>query len=80
MTLIFGTAWAWIFPSPALTEPHVCYFSAGKETECFDCNSNDDPRCGDPFVFTAHTRDMPDTKQCDGCCVKLVQHRGTGGQ
>ena len=54
------------------------YFSAGKQIDCFDCNSNEDPRCGDPFVFTAHARDMPAVKQCDGCCVKLVQHRGTG--
>ena len=53
------------------------YISAGKEIDCFDCNSHTDPRCGDPFVFTAHTRDMPPVKQCDGCCVKLVQHRGT---
>ena len=53
------------------------YISAGKEIDCFDCNSHTDPRCGDPFVFTAHTRDMPPVKQCEGCCVKLVQHRGT---
>ena len=59
---------------PHLNPP---YYSAGKEIDCFDCNSNEDPRCGDPFVFTAHARDMPAVKQCDGCCVKLVQHRGT---
>ena len=35
-------------------------------------------RCFDPFNFTLHIEDMPDTMQCDGCCVKLVQHRGTG--
>ena len=61
-------------------QPHLSLplTAAGKEIDCFDCNSNEDPRCGDPFVFRAHTRDMPPTKQCDGCCVKLVQHRGTG--
>merc|ERR1711874_540255 len=63
---------------PPWAPPHLNpRYSAGKEIDCFDCNSNDDPRCGDPFVFTAHARDMPAVKQCDGCCVKLVQHRGT---
>ena len=52
-------------------------FAAGKEISCFNCDSNDDPRCLDPFNFTSHARDMPATMECEGCCVKLVQHRGT---
>ena len=34
-------------------------------------------RCHDPFNFTNHKKDMPDTMKCEGCCVKLVQHRGS---
>ena len=50
---------------------------AGKELNCFDCDSRKDPRCHDPFNFTDHRSDMPPTRKCDGCCVKLVQHRGS---
>merc|ERR1711988_1990321 len=63
-----------LFTCPA-TSVNECM--SGKEIDCFSCNSATDPRCGDPFVFTAHARDMPPMKQCDGCCVKLVQHQGT---
>jgi len=50
---------------------------SGKELNCFDCDSRKDPRCHDPFNFTDHRSDMPPTRKCDGCCVKLVQHRGS---
>merc|ERR1712241_1216950 len=62
-----------------LVRPLVCVNEcmSGKEISCFNCDSNDDPRCLDPFNFTSHARDMPATMECEGCCVKLVQHRGT---
>jgi len=51
-------------------------YSAGKEIDCFECNSWDDPRCHDPFNFTAFVNDMPKIVACEGCCVKLVRDRG----
>ena len=56
---------------------HYFCVVAGKELNCFDCDSRKDPRCHDPFNFTDHRSDMPPTRKCDGCCVKLVQHRGS---
>ena len=53
-------------------------FAAGKEIDCFECNSWDDPRCHDPFNFTAFANDMPKIVACEGCCVKLVRDRGKG--
>jgi len=50
---------------------------SGKEIDCFDCDSRKDIRCHDPFNFTNHKKDMPNTMKCEGCCVKLVQHRGS---
>ena len=45
------------------------FFPAGSKVKCFDCNSYDDYRCADPFNWTT----PPPMKQCEGCCVKIVQ-------
>ena len=45
------------------------FFPAGSKVKCFDCNSYDDYRCADPFNWTT----PPPLKQCEGCCVKIVQ-------
>merc|ERR1719290_954132 len=50
---------------------------AGNTIDCFDCNSWDDPRCHDPWNWTYPKSNMPPTKPCDGCCVKMVQFIGT---
>jgi len=48
------------------------------EIQCFECNSFDDPRCHDPFIYNYTNKDaMPDTAPCNGCCVKMVQFIGT---
>ena len=57
---------------------YLIFFSAGKEIDCFECNSWEDERCHDPFNFTSFAGDMPSVVQCDGCCVKLVSRRGSG--
>ena len=55
-----------------------CRISADSLIDCFECNSWDDPRCHDPFNYTIHKHDMPPIRECEGCCVKLVQFIGTG--
>lgn len=63
------------FTSPINAANGDC-MSTGK-IDCFECNSWDDPRCHDPFNYTIHKKDMPNTTQCEGCCVKMVQFIGT---
>ena len=53
-------------------------FAAGNNVDCFECNTWDDPRCHDPFNYTARKEDMPPIRECEGCCVKMVQFIGTG--
>jgi len=50
---------------------------SGGEIDCYDCNSWSDSRCHDPFNYTGDNLNMPSTKVCEGCCVKLVRHAGT---
>lgn len=50
---------------------------SGNIIDCFECNTWDDPRCADPFNYTLHKEDMPLLKECEGCCVKMVQFIGT---
>jgi len=50
---------------------------SGAILDCFECNSWEDPRCHDPFNYSIYKEEMPETKACEGCCVKMVQFIGT---
>jgi len=63
------------FTSPIQAAGGDC--TSGKIIDCFECNSWDDPRCHDPFNYTIHKKDMPPLRDCEGCCVKMVQFIGT---
>ncbi len=56
----------------------VSVLLAERTITCFECRSTEDVRCHDPFNYTLHKRDMPKTRECKGCCVKMLLFIGTG--
>lgn len=52
-----------------LTAPNPIY--------CYQCESKNDHRCGDPFNLTAPPHDLPELRKCQGCCVKIVMNKNT---
>ncbi|GFQ85727.1 protein quiver [Trichonephila clavata] len=44
----------------------------GKSYWCYECDTWSDPRCHDPFNYSAPLSEHPLSKQCEGCCVKIV--------
>jgi len=47
------------------------------QIQCYECSSWLTPGCSDPFNFSLPAEQLPPAEECDGCCVKLVQHLGT---
>merc|ERR1719391_607083 len=43
----------------------------------FECNTWEDERCHEPWNWTYPADTMPPTRECEGCCVKMVQFIGT---
>ncbi|CAN7982706.1 unnamed protein product, partial [Ixodes hexagonus] len=48
--------------------------AADSRIQCYDCNSNEEPRCLDPFNHSVENR--PVLRECQGCCVKIVKKHG----
>jgi len=59
---------------PGLAAEQECLGRTGRVIHCYECDSRLDPRCKDPFNFNAPPEEHPPTKECNGCCVKIVEH------
>ncbi|KAH9368628.1 hypothetical protein HPB48_004647 [Haemaphysalis longicornis] len=51
---------------------------ADSRIQCYDCNSEQEPRCRDPFNHSEENR--PTLRECQGCCVKIVKRHGKHDQ
>lgn len=71
---IFFSYWLHISSDQYMQQVEIAWVV---EIECFECNSWEDPRCHDPFNYTVHKHHMPPVRECEGCCVKMVQFIGT---
>ena len=45
--------------------------------QCYDCDSRNDTACNDPFNVTAAILANITTRNCHGCCVKVVRKINT---
>ncbi|XP_015783563.1 protein quiver [Tetranychus urticae] len=53
-----------------------------KKIWCYDCSTETNPKCGDPFnisLVRGEDKDVTLT-QCEGCCIKIVKKKDTPQQ
>lgn len=61
-----------------IASPAWITWAADSRIQCYDCNSEQEPRCRDPFNHSEENR--PTLRECQGCCVKIVKRHGKHDQ
>ena len=51
VALIYGVITGWLFVQRDTLKPNVCH--AGYSIKCWECRSDGDPKCADPFDNTS---------------------------
>ncbi|XP_053200991.1 protein quiver-like isoform X2 [Panonychus citri] len=61
---------------------HYLHHHLEKKIWCYECSTETNPKCGDPFnisLVRGEERDVT-LNQCEGCCIKIVKKKDTPQQ